>query len=137
MTEFELISLFNAFFNDTFSRLVDFMSGTFAMLISTFFVGARLSKNMARLVVFLYSLFAIATAVPTLAATYRFVMAAKLLQERAAMPHSVIGEIFPTFPQLYVVMPVMILILVGCYSGSLAFFHQTRKGSAPQATGLL
>lgn len=137
MTEFELISLFNEFFDDTFSRLVDFMTGTFAMLISTFFVGARLSKSMARLVVFLYTLFAMATAVPTLAATYRFVMVAKLLEERVALPDSLIGKIFPAFPDLYVVMPVMVLILLGCYVGTLAFFHQTRKGLAPQASGLL
>lgn len=134
MTEFELISLFNQFFDDTFSRLADFMTGTFAMLISTFFVGSRLSRNMARLVVFLYTLFVIATAVPTLAATYRFVQAGSLLQEKMTEPGSVIGEIFPTFPSLYVVMPVMTVILVGCYAGALAFLFQTRKGLAPQAT---
>lgn len=137
MSEFELISLFNQFFDDTFSRLVDFMTGTFAMLISAFFVGARLSKYMARLVVFLYTLFAIATAVPTLAATFRFVMAANLLKERAADPDSLVREIFLTFPNLYVIMPVMVSILAGCYVGTLAFFRQTRKGSAPQAAGLV
>jgi len=136
MTEFELITLFNEFFDDTFSRLVDFMTGTFAMLISTFFVGSRLPKVMARLVVLLYTLFSIATSVPTLAATYRFVQVANLLKERASDPESLVGEIFLTFPNVYVVMPVMALILMGCYAGTLAFFHQARKGSAPQATGL-
>lgn len=131
MTDFELISLFNDFFNDTFSRLADFMTGTFAMIISTFFVGSRLSRTMARLVVFLYTLFALATAVPTLAACYRFVQAANLLKQRSMEPDSLIGQIFPAFPSLYVVMPVMVLILVGLYAGTLAFFRQTRKGSAP------
>lgn len=133
MTEFELITLFNEFFDDTFSRLVDFMTGTFAMLISTFFVGSKLSKNMARLVVSLYTLFAIATTVPTLAATYRFVRVATLLKERTSDPESLVSQIFVSFPNSYVVMPVMALILIGCYAGTLAFFLQTRKGSAPQA----
>jgi hypothetical protein len=137
MTEFELISLFNAFFDDTFSRLSDFMTGTFAMLISTFFVGARLSQSMVKLVIFLYTLFAVATAVPTLAATYRFIRVANLLEERMVEPGSVISQIFPAFPSFYLVMSVMTLILVGCYAGSLAFLYQTRKGKAPQATGLL
>ena len=136
MTEFELITLFNEFFDDTFSRLVDFMTGTFAMLISAFFVGSRLPKVMARLVVLLYTLFAIATSVPTLAATFRFVRAANLLKERTSDPESIVGEIFLTFPNVYVVMPVMTLILIGCYAGALAFFHQARKGAAPQATDL-
>ena len=55
MTDFELITLFNEFFNAAFSRLNDFMAGTFAMLIMAFFVGSKLSSKMAGLVVFLYS----------------------------------------------------------------------------------
>lgn len=134
MTEFELISLFNQFFDDTFSRLTDFMTGTFAMIISTFFVGARLSRNMTGLIVFLYTLFVMATAVPTLAATYRFVQVAALLKERMTEPGSVISQIFPTFPSLYVVMSVMTVILIGSYTGALAFLYQTRKGLVPPTT---
>lgn len=137
MTEFELISLFNAFFDDTFSRLADFMTGTFAMLISAFFAGAKLSRNMARLLIFLYSLFSMATAVPTLAASYRFTQAAELLGEMGQEPGSVISQIFPSLPSPYLVMPVMTLILVGAYVGTLAFFLQARKGRAPSADGLI
>lgn len=136
MTEFELISLFNQFFDDTFSRLSDFMAGTFAMVISAFFVGAKLSKNMSRLVIFLYTLFSVATAVPTLAASYRFTRTADLLQEAAKEPGSMISLIFPVLPSSYAVMPVMTLILVGAYIGTLAFFFQTRKGLAPSSGGL-
>jgi hypothetical protein len=137
MTEFELITLFNEFFDDAFSRLSDFMAGTFAMLISAFFAGAKLSRNMARLVIFLYTLFSVATAVPTLAASYRFTRAADLLREMSIEPDSVIGLIFPNFPSPYIVMPVMVLILLGAYVGTLAFFFQTRKGLAPSANGLI
>jgi hypothetical protein len=137
MTEFELISLFNTFFDDTFSRLADFMTGTFAMLISAFFAGPKLSKYMARLLIFLYTLFSVATAVPTLAASYRFTQAAGLLREMAQSPDSVVGQIFPTLPSPYAVMPVMTLILVGAYVGTLAFFLQSRKGVAPSADKLV
>jgi hypothetical protein len=128
MTEFDLISLFNEFLDGAFSRLADFMTGTFAMLISAFFVGARLSRTMARLVVFLYTLFAVATAVPTLAISYRFTRTADLLRQVSANPDSVVNDIFPALPSTWLVMPVMALILLGAYAGTLAFFLQTRKG---------
>jgi hypothetical protein len=131
MSEFELISLFNDFLDGAFSRLADFMAGTFAMLISAFFVGAKLSRTMARLVVFLYSLFALATAVPTLAVSYRFTKTAELLRAMGHSSDSVVSQIFPALPSTWTVMPVMTLILLGAYGGTLAFFRQTRKGLAP------
>jgi Na+/serine symporter len=131
MTEFELISLFNGFLDGAFSRLADFMAGTFAMLISAFFVGERLSQTMARLVVFLYTLFAVATAVPTLAISYRFTKTAELLKAMGESPDSMIGQIFPALPSTWAVMPVMALILGGAYAGTLVFFQQARKGLAP------
>jgi hypothetical protein len=131
MSEFELISLFNEFLDGAFSRLADFMAGTFAMLISAFFVGAKLSKTMARLVVFLYSLFAVATAVPTLAVSYRFTKTAELLRAMGHSPDSLVSQIFPALPSTWSVMPVMTLILLGAYIGTLAFFRQTRKGLGP------
>jgi hypothetical protein len=134
MTEFELISLFNEFLDGAFSRLADFMAGTFAMLISAFFVGARLSRTMARLVVFLYTLFAMATAVPTLAVSYRFTKTAELLKAMGESRDSMIGQIFPALPSIWLVMPVMALILIGAYAGTLAFFRQTRKGLAPSGS---
>jgi len=137
MTEFELISLFNEFLDGAFSRLADFMAGTFAMLISAFFVGARLSRTMARLVVFLYTLFAVATAVPTLAVSYRFTRTAELLRQMSADPDSVVSDIFPALPSTWLVMPVMALILLGAYAGTLAFFQQTRKGLKPAGSSTI
>ena len=129
MTEFELISLFETFLDDAFSRLADFMAGTFAMLISAYFAGAKLSRMMARLAIFLYTLFATATAVPTLAISHRFTKVAELLAIKGVEPDSVIPHIFPLLPSSYFVMPVMTLILVGAYVGTLAFFLQSRKGA--------
>lgn len=105
------------------------MAGTFAMLISAYFAGARLSAMMARLAIFLYTLFAMATSVPTLAISYRFTKVAELLAIKGVEPDSVIPHIFPQLPSTYFVMPVMTLILVGAYAGTLAFFLQSRRGA--------
>ena len=136
MTDFELISLFNHFLDSTFARLAEFMAGTFAMLISAFFVGSKLSKNMARLVVFLYTLFVVAICVPTLMLSLRFTSTAQLLKERSLDPDSVVADIFLMFPNPYVVLAVMVLILGGAYAGALAFFAQTRKGAGPTMSEL-
>lgn len=77
MTDFELICLFNEFFNTMYARLNDFMVGLFAMLAASYFVAAKLSRAMAWLVSGLYTLFSMATVVPTIAASYRMVLAAQ------------------------------------------------------------
>ena len=74
--------------------------------------------------------FAMATAVPTLAVSYRFTKTAELLKAMGESPDSMIGQIFPALPSTWLVMPVMALILIGAYAGTLAFFRQTRKGLA-------
>ena len=127
MTEFELISLFNEFFNTAYARLNDFMAGTFALLISAFFVGPKLSSKMAGLVVFLYTLYSLATIIPTLAATNRFVSAGELLKARGADPESVANYLFPILPSKAVVMPTMSVFLIVAFAGSLMFFFAARK----------
>ena len=127
MTEFELISLFNEFFNTLFSRLNDFMAGTGARRISAFFVGSKLSSRMAGLIVLLYSLYSMATIVPTLAAAYRLVSAGDLLKAAAVEPGSMINQLFPVLPSATLVMPTMFVLLIATYAGSLIFFSATRK----------
>ena len=73
MTDFELIHLFNEFFNTMYARLNDFMVGLFAMLAAAYFVAAKLSRTMAWLVAGLYTAFSLATVVPTIAASHRMV----------------------------------------------------------------
>ncbi len=77
MTDFELIYLFNEFFNTMYARLNDFMVGLFAMLVASYFVAAKISRTMARLVAGLYTLFSMATIVPTIGASNRMVLAAQ------------------------------------------------------------
>ena len=50
MTEFELIYLFNEFFNTAYARLNDFLVGLFAMLAAGYFAAEKLSRTMAWLV---------------------------------------------------------------------------------------
>ena len=130
MTEFELISLFNEFFNTAYARLNDFMAGTFALLISAFFIGPKLSNKMAVLVVFLYSLYSLATIVPTLAATYRFVSVGELLKAAAVNPDSVSNHLFPILPSKALVMPTMTIFLIVAFAGSLMFFFAVRKSDS-------
>jgi hypothetical protein len=127
MTEFDLLTLFNAFLDAMFGRLNDFMAGTFAMLIAAYFAGPRLSPKMAKLLVFLYTLFVVSTSVPVMMSTNRFVRAAEQLELMSSRPGSFINELFPFFPSAPVVLPVMATLLVGAYLGTLLFFIQARK----------
>ena len=77
MTDFELIYLFNEFFNTMYARLNDFMVGLFGMLLAAYFAAAKLSRSMAWLGAGLYTLFSMVTIVPTVAASYRMVLAAQ------------------------------------------------------------
>jgi hypothetical protein len=131
MTEFELLSLFNEFFDATFARLNDFMAGTFAMLITAYFASAKLNRKMTALVVLLYTLFAIATIIPVLMATGRFVRTAGQLKVASTRPDSIIGDLFPMFPSEALVMPTMAILLLGAFAGTLVFFFQARKSKAP------
>lgn len=83
MTGFELIFLFNEFFSTMYVRLNDFMAGLFAMLVASYFVAAKLSRTMAGL----YTLFSMATIVPTIAASIRMVFAAQLVRPARILRH--------------------------------------------------
>lgn len=127
MSEFELLTLFNQYFDATFARLNDFMAGTFAMLVSAYFAAAKMTRTLAGLVVFLYSIFATATFLPVVMASLRFAESAELLKIASTRPDSVIGVLFPTFPATLVVVPTMTLLLLGSFVGTLAFFFYARS----------
>ena len=133
MTDFELIFLFNEFFNTAFARLNDFLVGLFAMLAASHFVAAKLSKAMARLVVGLYTVFSIATIVPAIAATDRLVLASQQLALAASRPGSDLAALISLLPNRAIVMPVMIFLLIAAYVGAMMFFFQVRKDAAAVA----
>jgi hypothetical protein len=127
MTEFELIYLFNEFFNTTFARLNDFLVGLFAMLAASYFVAAKLSKAMAWLVAGLYSLFSLATIVPAIAATDRLVLASQQVALAAVQPGSDLAPLISILPNRAFVVPTVIFLLIVAYAGAMVFFYQARK----------
>ena len=130
MTDFELIYLFNEFFNTMYARLNDFMVGLFAMLVASYFAAAKLSRTMAWLVAGLYTLFSMATIVPTVAASYRMVLAAQQVKLVAAQSGSDLAPLIWIMPTWSSVMPTMLVLLVAAYTGAMVFFFQARKNNA-------
>ncbi len=128
MTDFELIYLFNELFNTMYARLNDFMVGLFAMLVASYFVAAKLSRTMARLVAGLYTLFSIATIVPTIGASNRMVLAAQQVKLVASQSGSDLAPLISIMPTWTSVMPTMLVLLIAAYAGAMMFFFQARKG---------
>jgi len=130
MTDFELIYLFNELFNTMYARLNDFMVGLFAMLVASYFVAAKLSQTMARLVAGLYTLFSMATIVPTIGASNRMVLAAQQVKLVAIQSGSDLAPLISIMPTWGSVMPTMLVLLVAAYAGAMVFFFQARKDNA-------
>jgi hypothetical protein len=127
MSEFELIFLFNEFFNTAFARLNDFMVGLFAMLAAGYFVAAKLSRTMAWLITGLYTVFSMATIVPAIAATDRMVLASQQVRLAASHSGSELATLISIMPTREFVIPVMIILMVIAYAGAMVFFFQARK----------
>ena len=127
MTEFELIYLFNEFLNKAYARLNDFMVGLFAILAAGYFVAAKLSRSMAWLVAGLYTVFSMATIVPTVAAMDRMVLASQQVRLAAGQSESELSALISIMPPRGIVMPVMIILLVAAYAGAMVFFFQARR----------
>lgn len=129
MTNFELIYLFNELFNTMYARLNDFMVGLFAMLVASYFVAAKLSRTMARLVAGLYTLFSMATIVPTIGASNRMVLAAQQVKLVASQSGSDLAPLISIMPTWTSVMPTMLVLLVAAIPAQWCFF-QARKDDA-------
>jgi len=127
MTEFELIFLFNEFFNTAYARLNDFLVGLFAMLAAGYFVAGKLSRTMAWLVAGLYTIFSMATIVPAVAATDRMVLASQQVGVLAGQPGSELAALISILPSRTVVLPTMVVLMVAAYAGAMVFFFQARK----------
>ena len=127
MSDFELIFLFNEFFNTAFARLNDFLVGLFAMLAASYFVAAKLTRTMAWLVAGLYTLFSMATIVPAIAATDRLVLASQQVASAAGQPGSDLATLISILPNRTFVVPIMIILLITAYAGAMMFFFQAWK----------
>ncbi len=129
MTEFELIYLFNEFFNTTYARVNDFMVGLFGLLAAGYFAAGKLSRTMALLVAGLYTIFSMATIVPAIAATDRMILASQQVSLLASQPGSDLAALISILPNRTIVVPVMTMLLVAAYTGAMVFFFQARKGA--------
>jgi hypothetical protein len=127
VTEFELIYLFNEYFNTLFARLNDFLVGLFAMLAASYFVAAKLSKTMAGLVVGLYTLFSVATIVPAIGAAERFLLTSQQVALVASQPGSELAALVSILPNRFLVILAMIILMIAAYAGTILFFFQARK----------
>ncbi len=107
-----------------YARLTDFMVGLFAMLLAAYFAAAKLSRTMAWLVAGLYTLFSMATIVPTVAASYRMVLAAQQVRLVASQSGSDLAPLIWIMPTWSSVMPVL---LVAAYTGAMMFYFQAWK----------
>ena len=131
MTDFDLIYLFNEFFNTTFARLNDFMAGLFAMLVAAYFIAGRLTRTMAGLVVTLYSLFSMATIVPAIAATDRMTLAALQIRAASEVEGSELSQLISILPTREFIVPFMLVMMIAAYVSSVIFFYQMRKTKDP------
>lgn len=129
MTEFELIFLFNEFFNTAYARLDDFLVGLFAMLAAGHFAAEKLSRTMAWLVAGIYTIFSMATIVPAIAAADRMVLASQQVGALAGQPGSKIAALVSILPSRTIVLPTMIVLMVAAYTGAMVFFFQARKNN--------
>ena len=127
MSDFEIVTLFNDLLNTCFARLNDFMVGLFAMLVTAWFAAHELNRRMVMLVISLYTVFCVATIVPTLATCNRFARAGALVRDAGEQPGSNLDHIFTTLPDPGVVNLTMIFLLIGAYSGGIMFFFQARR----------
>jgi hypothetical protein len=127
MTDFELIYLFNEFFNTAYARLNDFLVGLFAMVAAAYFVAAKLTRTMAWLVAALYSIFSLSTIVPAIAATDRMVLASQQVRIAASQTGSDLSALISIMPTRNIVIPIMTILMVAAYAGAMIFFFQARK----------
>lgn len=85
---------------------------------------------MAWLVSGLYTLFSMATVVPTIAASYRMVLAAQQVKLVASQSGSDLAPLISIMPTWNNVMPTMLVLLVAAYTGAMVFFFQARKDNS-------
>lgn len=128
MSDFELAYLMNEILNASSSRLIEFMTGLFAMLVASYVAGPRLSRGVARLMIVLFTMFALATIFPAVGSTARLRAIFAEIGEARAIPGSALDWV--TMPPFIInIAPWFVAVLLtGAYAGAIAFLLQIRKG---------
>ena len=122
MTDFEVAVLTNEFLNSLQGRIDTYLVGLFAMLMTSYFVAAKLSRLMAGLVIGLFSLYCVVLGYATYTSIWRVRV---LVQEYTSGSN----ESFPWILELPGFNPALAIpvLLIGAYVGAIWFFFHARK----------
>ena len=122
MSDFEVAVLTNEFLNSLQGRIDTYLVGLFAMLVTSYFVAAKLSRLMAGLVVSLFSLYCVILGY----ATYTSIWRVKVLVRDYG---SASDKSFPWILDLPGFDPALAIpiLLVGAYGGAIWFFFYARR----------
>lgn len=123
MSEFESVYIINEFINSLQGRLETFVTGLFAMLVTSYFVGSKLSRLMAAGVIGLFTLFSALLGYATISAALRLRALAEEMQLRYS---DELAWLFGSGPALDPTLPLIVL-LIAAYLAAVWFFVKARK----------
>ena len=122
MSDFEIAVLTNEFLNSLQGRIDAYLAGLFAMLVTSYFVAAKLNRIMAGLVVSLFSLYCFILGYAAFTSIWRVTVLARNYVSTA-------NEAFPWILDLPGFNPTVAIpiLLFGAYGGAIWFFFYARK----------
>lgn len=122
MTDFEVAILTNEFLDSLQGRIDTYLTGLFAMLVTSYFVASRLSRAIAGLVVGLFSLYCFILGYATFTAIWRVGVLVRDFGSASTESSPWILDM-PVFNPA-VAIPVL---LIGAYFGAVWFFFYARR----------
>jgi hypothetical protein len=126
MTELDLVVAIRDTSDSASLHFMNFVSGLFAFVLASHFVGARLSRLNLGILIGIFSAFSLISGFATVA---RLRMVDSLLQQASALPD-------PTFPLPGLIVgpyaPVAVsIVIVIAYGGGVAFLIEARRLADP------
>ncbi len=122
MSDYEIAALTNEFLNSLQGRIDTYLTGLFAMLITSYFVASKLSRAIAGLVICLFSLYSFVLGYAAYTSLWRVGVLVQEFSSTSSDPFPWI-LVLPGFdPAL-----VMAAVLVAAYCGAIWFFFYSRR----------
>jgi hypothetical protein len=128
MSELELLVTIRDTSDSAALHFMNFVSGLFAFVLASHFVGARLSRINLAILIALFSAFSLITA---FAAFSRLSMAGRLLEQLSTLPDPKL-PLSAFAPASYAPTSISIIILLG-YVGGVLFLLETRRAARSQS----
>lgn len=122
MSDFEVAVLTNEFLDSLQGRIDTYLTGLFAMLISSYFVASKLSRAIAGLVVSIFSLYCLVLGYATYTSLWRVGVLVRDYSSTSSGAFPWILDVPGFNPAL-----VIPLLLIGAYIGAIWFFFYARK----------